>query len=449
MDTIVALSTPDARAAIAMVRLSGDDAVRIADRVFCARSGRPLADHAGYTAALGDLVIGGETLDEAVALVMRAPRSYTGENVVELSCHGNPAVARALVTACIDAGARSAGHGEFTRRAFENGKLDLTQAEAVAELIEAEGDAARRAALRRRNGALGRRADEICEALSLLAASLAVWSDYPEEADAPALTAETMRAALGVQIAALEALAAGHRAGKLVQNGISAAIIGRPNVGKSTLLNRLTGQERAIVTDVAGTTRDVLEAPAEVGGVRLRLLDTAGIREATDTIERIGVERARQALEQADLVLLVLDGSRPLCAEDRALLEAASGRPAVVVLNKADLPQAPVGALGLPTVSVCAKSGEGLEALEREITAALGLTATQDADLIAGERQFDCVLRALEALREADAALAGGITLDAAGILLDEALDALGELTGHSASALTLDQVFAHFCVGK
>ncbi len=449
METIVALSTPDARAAIAVVRLSGDDAIAVADRVFRARNGRPLSSHAGYTAALGDLIVGGEALDEAVALVMRAPKSYTGEDVVELSCHGNPEVARALVTACISVGARSAGHGEFTRRAFENGKLDLTQAEAVAELIEAEGDAARRAALRRRNGALGQKVDEICEALSLTAASLAVWSDYPEETDAPALTNETMREAISEQKAALEALAAGHRAGRLVQNGISCAIIGRPNVGKSTLLNRLTGQERAIVTAVAGTTRDVLEAPAEVGGVRLRLLDTAGIRESGDLIEQIGVERARKALLEADLVLLVLDGSRPLTEEDRALLSAAAGRPTIVVVNKADLPQAENELPEKPIVSICAKTGEGFDRLEEEITAALGLTATQDADLIAGERQYDCVLRALEALKEAEDALAAGVTLDAAGILLDEALEALGELTGRTASALTLEQVFAHFCVGK
>jgi len=448
MHTIVAMSTPDARAAIAVVRLSGDDAIAVADTVFRARSGRRLASLRGYRAALGDLVVGGEALDEGVALVMRAPRSYTGEDVVELSCHGNPAVAHALVRACIEAGAVSAGHGEFTRRAFENGKFDLTQAEAVAELIAAEGDAARRAALRRRSGALGQRVDAVCEALSLVAANLAVWSDYPEETDAPALTAETMAADLGAQRCILEALAAGHRAGKLVQNGITAAIVGRPNVGKSTLLNRLTGQERAIVTDVAGTTRDVLEAAAEVRGIRLRLLDTAGIREASDQIEKIGVERARKALEEADLVLLVLDVSEPLTGEDRALLAAVEDRPHVIIANKADLAAAPAG-LPAGSLLISAKRGDGLEALEDAVCAALGLTATQDAELIADERQYGCVLRAIAALREAEQALAGGITLDAAGILLDEALDALGELTGRTASALTLEQVFEKFCVGK
>ncbi len=449
METIVALSTPEARSAIAVVRLSGDGAIAVADRVFRARNGKPLSSHAGYTAALGDVISQGEILDEAVALVMREPKSYTGEDVVEISCHGNPDVAAALVTACISAGARSAGHGEFTRRAFENGKLDLTQAEAVAELIEAEGDAARRAALRRRNGALGKRADEICEALALTAAQLAVWSDYPEEEDAPAITAETMREEIAQQIKALEALAAGHRTGRMVQNGISVAIIGRPNVGKSTLLNRLTGQERAIVTDVAGTTRDVLEAPAEVGGVRLRLLDTAGIRESEDIVERMGVERARKALTEADLVLLVLDGSSPLSEEDRMLLAAAADRPTVAVVNKSDLPRERQEIPDLPRVSVSARTGEGFEELEKEIVRILGLSATQDADLIAGERQYDCVLRAIAALRETDEALAAGVTLDAAGILLDEALSALGELTGRTASALTLEQVFSRFCVGK
>lgn len=448
-DTIVAVSTADAKSAIAMVRLSGDDALEIASRVFRSLRGKSLSDMPGYTAAYGTFYDGDEMLDEGVALVMRAPRSYTGESLAELSCHGNPEIAARLLRACVRAGARSAGRGEFTRRAFENGKIDLTQAEAIAELIEAEGDAARRAALRRKNGAVGERVDSVCEALSLLAAKLAVWSDYPEETDAPVLTPGELSDAMREQRTVLEALAAGHRAGQYLQNGIRVAIVGRPNVGKSTLLNRLTGEERAIVTSVAGTTRDVLEAPAQLGGMRLRLLDTAGIRDADDEVEQIGVTRAKKALCEADLVLLVLDAESGLSDADRELLAEVTDRPHVIVANKTDLPHADIAHIGEKIVEISAKTGAGIEALSDAVCRVLGMTQNEDAALIAGERQYGCVLQAISALSEAEDALADGVTLDAAGILLDEAIGALGELTGKTASDLTLEQVFSHFCVGK
>ncbi len=447
--TIVALSTPAARGAIAVVRLSGPDSVAVAERVFRSRSGKTLSALAGYTALYGDFLYGNELLDDGVALVFRAPKSFTGEDMAELSCHGNPAIAERLVAACVAAGAQPAAHGEFTRRAFENGKIDLAEAEAVAELIAAESEGARRAALGRKNGAVSREVFRVREELSLLMASLAVWSDYPEETDAPDLTRGGMLAAVGSAKESLRRLADGHRAGKYLQNGVTVAIVGRPNAGKSTLLNRLLGEERSIVTSKAGTTRDVIEARTSLGSVPLRLLDTAGIRETDDEIERIGVERAREALQSCDAAVAVFDRSRPFSEEDAALLREAEGRPFVAALNKIDLPDAGFPQLSCECVEICAKDGAGLDRLGDAILHALGASLTQGGALIASERQYGCILRAIAALEETEEALASGITLDAAGVLVDEALGALGELTGQSASELTLEQVFSRFCVGK
>lgn len=447
--TIVALSTPAAHSAIAVVRLSGEDAVAVASAVFCARSGRPLAALAGYHAAYGAFYADGEQLDDGVALVFRAPKSYTGEDMVELSCHGNPLLARRIVAACVAAGAAPAGAGEFTRRAFENGKLDLSAAEAVAELIEAESDRAARAAAARRGGAVGRQIERVEQDLCYAAAQLAVWSDFPEEEDAPVLTAKTLEDALERARQSLSELAAGYRAGKLIQNGITVAIAGRPNVGKSTLMNLLTGSERSIVTEIPGTTRDVVEGTAQLEGIALRLLDTAGIRDTEDPIERIGVGRAREAVERADLALLVIDRSLPLSPEDEALLSLVRARPHVVALNKTDLPPVVFQQHVENCVEISAATGEGGDALRRAILDALGLAQTQDGCFIASERQFDCVLRAQSALSEALDALRQGVTLDAVGVLLDAAVAPLAELTGRSVTQAVLEQVFSKFCVGK
>ena len=447
--TIAALSTPAAPGAIAVIRLSGDDAVRIASQVFVPHSGKPLTEYKGYTAAYGDFVVGGETIDDGVALVFRAPKSYTGEEMAELSCHGSMRIAARILAACAAAGARPAAAGEFTRRAFENGKLDLAQAEAVAELISAESEGAARAALSRKNGALSKSVDGIAERLAYAAAQLAVWSDYPEEEDAPAVTHETLAAEIREARTALTSLLAGHRAGELLQHGVTAAIVGSPNVGKSTLMNLLSGEETSIVTEIAGTTRDVVEARTSVGAVALRLLDTAGIRETDDAVERIGVDRARAALKQADLVLLVLDRSRSLSQEDRALLDAVQDRPHLVVLNKSDLVSENFQHEICGDVEISAATGEGVDALHRAISERLGLNLTQDGCLIASQRQYDCLLRCDAALAEAQSALGARVTLDAVGVLLDSAVAPLAELTGQSVSDAVLEQVFSHFCVGK
>lgn len=447
--TIVALSTPAAHSAIAVVRLSGADAITIADRIFCPSYVDCLESLSGYHAAYGEVVSDKGLLDEAVALVYRAPKSYTGENMVEISCHGNPRIAARLVAACIAAGAAPAGAGEFTKRAFENGKLDLSQAEAIAELIESESELAANAAQQRRTGELGKKVQELCDELSFAAAQLAVWSDYPEEEDAPVVTHQGLIETFTSVQQQLNQLSSQYNTGRLIQNGIQVAIVGSPNVGKSTLLNQLSGSERSIVTDIAGTTRDIVEAPAELDGITLRLLDTAGIRETGDTIERIGVQRAMAAIESSDLVLFMLDSSRPLTDEDKNLLKQIERRPHVVVFNKNDLKKCRFQHMPKADVEISAMTGNGIDDLKNAIKSTLGITLTQDGCLIASQRQFDCVMRAGKALDEAIYQLKSGITLDVVGILLEEAVSPLAELTGRSASQAVIEQVFSKFCVGK
>ena len=447
--TIVALATPSAHSAIAVVRLSGDAAIEIADSIFRPFYIDSILNLPGYHAAYGNVLQNGKPLDEAVALVFRAPKSYTGENMVELSCHGNPLIAARLVAACIEAGAAPAGAGEFTRRAFENGKLDLSQAEAVAELIESESGLAAAAALDRRSGTLGKQIDDIADGLSFTAAKLAVWSDYPEEEDAPFVTREELIDEFTAAAEKLSALMSGYNTGRLVQNGIRIAVAGSPNVGKSTLTNLLSGSERSIVTDIAGTTRDIVEAAAELDGVSLKLLDTAGIRETDDAVEKIGVERAKAAVEQSDLVLFVVDASRPITDEDIDIYNQIENRPHIVVYNKNDLIQQNFQQQIKADVEISAARAEGIENLKQQIKQKLGLNLTQDSCLIASQRQFDCVSRAKKALDEAVFRLNEGVTLDIAAILLEEAIQPLAELVGKSASQAVIEQVFANFCVGK
>lgn len=447
--TIVALATPCAHSAVAVVRLSGEAAIDIGARVFAPKYAESLTSLAGYHAALGQVVSENEAIDEAVALVFRAPKSYTGENMVELSCHGNPLLADRIITACVKAGARPAAAGEFTRRAFENGKLDLSQAEAIAELISAESTAAAAAALERREGRLGEKIRAIKDDISFTCAKLAVWSDFPEEEDAPAMTHDELIASLQGPQNKLKELCSKYNSGRLIQEGIKIAIIGSPNVGKSTLTNLLSESERSIVTDIAGTTRDVIEAPATIGGVAIRLLDTAGIRETDDAVEKIGVQRARQAVESCDLLILLLDASREDSIEDKQLINIAGKRPKLIVYNKKDVENRSFQHLLPADVNISAKEKTGIEELKKAIMKKLGLTLSQAGGLICSQRQYACALSAKKALDEAVCAVKSGVTLDAVGILLEEAVAPLAELLGESASETILQQVFANFCVGK
>lgn len=444
-DIIVALSTAVAKSAIAVVRISGKGSRKLTDNFFVSVSAKKVAEVPGYTAMFGKFMDNGTEIDEGIVLAFHEPYSYTGEEMAELYCHGNVEIAQKLISLAINYGARPATQGEFTRRAFENGKMDLSEAEAVAELINAEGEGAIRAAFNRKNGAVSKKINKICDELSEINAKLSVWSDYPEETDSPVITKESLKKELLKEKEQLEQLSKSFKTGDLLQRGITVAIAGKPNVGKSTLLNALVGEEKAIVTNIAGTTRDIVEAQTQIGKIPIRLLDTAGIHETENIIEKIGVDKAQNAIKGADLTLLLLDGSIPETKEDLNLMEEVKKGPHIIVSNKSDLP----GKIKTDSLAISAKENRGLDELKEKILSVLGLSSFQDNVVLASERQHYCVLKANDALDEALITLNSGFTFDAVGIMIDSSLDALGELLGKNASDLTLEQVFSKFCVGK
>ncbi len=452
--TIVAIATPAAPAGLGVLRLSGEDAIAIAGRVFRpADPARRVEGLPGYTAAYGHVFDSEGDIDDCVALVFRAPHSYTGEDVVELSCHGGVYLLKRVLAACLQAGARPAGPGEFTRRAFVNGKMDLTGAESVMDLIAAQGKLAARTALAAREGGTYRRLQAVKDSLLAVTAQFGAYIDYPDE-DIPALEPAALGDTIAAACRAVEGLLATFDAGRVVREGIDTAIVGSPNVGKSTLMNCLAGCERSIVTDIAGTTRDVVEETVLLGDVLLRLSDTAGIRDTDDRVETVGVERARRRLEQAALVLAVFDGSRPLSADDRALTEAAAGTTAIAVVNKADCPERIerewLTAHFDRVVTLSAKQQEGVDALTAAVAQVTGVQGLDAAEpLLATERQRLCAVRCLDCLQEARAALDTGLTLDAVSVSLTGAVEAILELTGERATEAVVEQVFARFCVGK
>ena len=453
--TIAAIATPPGEGGIAVVRLSGPASYAVAEQVFRpANPDKRVGDARGYTALFGSFAEGAETFDEGVALFFRAPHSYTGEDVVELSCHGGPAVARRLVESCIAAGAVPAGPGEYTRRAFLNGKLGLTQAEAVMDLVSASGRQGAALANAALGGALARKIDAQKQALTALQAHLAAWVDFPEE-DVPELDPENLRGVLDGVRQELDTLIDGYGAGAVLREGVDCAIVGRPNAGKSTLLNLLSGFDRAIVTPVAGTTRDVVEQSVQLGDLRLNLADTAGLRETDDLIEAEGIRRSWARLEQAGLILAVFDGSAPPTREDLRLARRCAGRPAIALVNKEDLPTqfdaeliAPCFSMVLP---VCCKEEEHTrKLLSAAIARVLGTNRIDPrAASLSGQRQLSAALRARDAAAGAGEAAAGGFGLDAVSVCVDDALAALCELTGENASDAVIEEVFERFCVGK
>lgn len=451
--TICAISTPLGTGGIGIVRLSGKEAVPIAERLFQSKTGRPLRDLAGYSGILGRIFDADGPLDDAIAFVYRAPRSYTGEDVVELSCHGGVWIVQRLLRLCIEQGAQLAGPGEFTKRAFLNGKLDLSEAEGVMDLISAQNDCAMRVALSARDGALSTVLKNIVENLLLHAAHLAAWADFPDE-DLEDVQTDSLAESFARLKSQMDALLSTWDTGRILREGANTVIVGRPNVGKSTLMNLLSGQQRSIVTEIPGTTRDVVEDIVRLGNCVLCLADTAGLRQTDDPVERIGVDRARERLATADLILAVFDCAEPLTEEDYALLDSLQNRPCIAVVNKMDLPSkldlASIQKDIPSVVMVSAKDGSGREALVQAVEQLLGLSGFDpSAPMVASERQRQGLQQAANALDEAVMVLRSGMTLDAAGVLLDEALDALLTLTGRKATEAVVDEVFARFCVGK
>ena len=439
-----------------MVRVSGPEAFAIAARVFTPRNpARRLEQAKGYTAMLGRTFLKGKPLDETVALCFRAPRSYTGEDVVELSVHGGTVMANALLEALYDAGALPAGPGEFTRRALENGRLSLTQAEAVMEVISANGRQGAALAQAALDGALAKRIGTIQTALQSLNAHLTAWVDYPEE-DVPELTPAHLTETLTAQQAQLDDLIAGYGAGAVLRHGVDCVLLGRPNVGKSTLLNLLAGFDRAIVTPVAGTTRDIVEQAVQLGEIRLNLFDTAGVHEAADEIEAEGIRRSWRKLEEAGLVLAVFDASAPLTAEDMAIAEKCARRPALAILNKNDLTDSTEDAAAQlapyykKVVSLCARDAASLQTLSAAVAELLGTARLdENAAQLCSARQYAAAVRARDAVAQAIASQRDGFGLDAAAVCITDALQALCDLTGENAAESTIDEVFATFCVGK
>lgn len=451
--TIAAISTPQAPGGIGIVRISGPGARAVAGKVFVSLRGRSLDGAGGYTALYGRVRDADGEIDEAVALNFRAPMSFTGEDVVELSCHGGLSILRRLLRAVLRAGALPAGPGEFTRRAFLNGKIGLTEAESVMQLVSAQGEQAAKAALAGHDGALERRIRNIREKLLASAAHLSAWADYPED-DIPQVTPEELLDSLGSVGAELSLLLRGFETGRALREGVDTVIAGRPNAGKSTLMNLLAGCERSIVTSVAGTTRDVVEDTVLLGGVPLRLADTAGLRETGDPVESIGVGRARERIRSARLVLAVFDASQKLEDEDRLLVSEIGGTPCVAVVNKSDLPPKIdykyIKSEFKHIVSISALTGEGFSDLEREVAEVLGTRNLDPADgVLYTERQRDAAERSLQSVNEALSALRDGMTFDAVTVSVEDAVNALLELTGERATVAVVDSVFSKFCVGK
>ena len=452
--TIAAVSTAPAPGGIGIVRISGEEALAVADQVFRGVSGKKLSEMRGYTAQLGGAFTpAGERLDDVVALVYRSPKSYTGEDVVELSCHGGLYVTKRLLQLVLDAGASPAGPGEFTRRAFLNGKMDLAQAEAVMGLISASGEQARKAALAGSSGVLSQRIAAIKGELMEQAAHLAAWADFPEE-DVPEVEESQLLEGIRRGEAALSQLLEGFERGRMYREGLVTVIAGRPNAGKSTLMNLLSGCQRSIVTQYAGTTRDVVEETVMLAGVPLRLADTAGLRDTDDPVESIGVRAARQRLETAQLVLAVFDSSQALEKEDRELMDALEGVPSIAIVNKTDLPSQiaveEIQARFEKTVFLSAATGEGLEDLEQALSEILDTKEFHPQEgVLFTQRQRADAQTALDSLREGEQALLGGLTLDAVTVCVEDALTALSALTGEHVSEEIVDRVFEEFCVGK
>ncbi len=459
-DTIAAVSTPRGKGGIAVIRISGVDALDIADKVFAAANGKKLREVGASRAVYGKIYADEKRdclpIDDGIATVFLTPRSFTAEDTVEISCHGGLLATEAVLSAVLRAGARHAEAGEFTRRAFVNGRMGLAEAEALSNLLEAKNFAQLTLARSGLEGKLEKKCREIYDGLGLILASLYAKIDYPDE-DLAEVGREKMVGTLSAALSKLEKLAATYKSGHAIAEGIKTVICGKPNVGKSSIYNGIVGREAAIVTDVEGTTRDVLEETASLGGVTLRLCDTAGLRASGDKVEMIGIERAREKLDEAELVLAVFDGSSALTTEDEELLSSLAGKKerVIAVVNKSELERKAdvkrIAALLGEVVEVSAHSEDGIFPLAREVEKRFidaDLDVGRDA-VVFGARQHAALQKAADRLSEALGLVEGGFEIDAAAFAVEDAMGALAELDGRQVGEDIVSQIFANFCVGK
>lgn len=453
LSAIAAISTPLGTGGVGIIRISGKNATEIADRIFVSVNGKKLSSSKGYRAYFGRIFDGETAVDEVVCLVFRAPHSYTGEDVVEINCHGGVVLLKKILRLVLQNGAQAAAPGEFTKRAFLNGKLDLSEAESVMTLISAQGEQGANAAFNQLEGSLSRKIEKINSSLLSLAAHIAAWVDYPDD-EIEELGNNELYSTIYNAHLELCALLSNFDSGMAVTNGVEAAIVGKPNVGKSTLMNLLTGYDRSIVTEIEGTTRDIVEETVNLNGCILRISDTAGMRETGDIVEKLGVERSRKKLERAAIVFAVFDLSKPLSDEDKELIDECKDKNVIPIINKTDLePRLDVdyikNKLGSP-LFISAKSGDGYNELCDRVAELMG---TKNFDttsaMLVNERQRICCQKASDALKDALEALNIGLTPDAIGVCIDDAIAALLELTGQKASEAVVDEVFKQFCVGK
>lgn len=451
--TIAAVATGNSVAGIGVIRISGDDAIIIADKVFKAMDGTPLSSLKGYTAKFGNVVSNGEEFDNAVALVFKAPKSYTGENVVELSVHGGVFIVEKTLEAVFSAGAVPAQAGEFTKRAFLNGKIDLAQAEGVAAIISSQGQAAAKAGFNLLQGSLSNKISNVLNNLVECSATMAAWVDYPDE-EIPELDNENLTETLENAQKELSLLLENYENGLVMTQGVDTAIVGKPNAGKSTLMNMLSGKEKSIVTHIEGTTRDIVEGSVRLGSMILHLADTAGIRESDDVVEAIGIKKAEERMKSAALVLAVFDSSLPLTQDDEMIINGCKNKKSIAVINKTDLDQRLdldkiTKAFG-SVVFISAKNGQGITALEEAVKKVLGVeNFDSSAPILANQRQKLCVKQAFDYVSQALDGAKTGVTFDAINVMIDSAVDELLSLTGKKATEEVVNNIFGRFCVGK
>lgn len=452
MSTIAAIGTPHGKGGVAMIRISGEDAFGVAERVFKPSFPERFALKKPNTTYYGSFFDDKGVFDDGLCLLFKAPNSFTGENVAELYCHGGPLVTEKLLSACLVSGASMATAGEYTRRAFINGKISLTQAEAVGGLIDAKSEKFLEVSARQLGGSLSKKLSEAYDELKFIAASVYAYIDYPDE-DMTDITVSDMRERLIKIKSSLDRLADTHSYGKAISEGIFTAIVGKANTGKSSLLNLLCGEERAIVTDIAGTTRDVVSETVRLGDLVLKLYDTAGLRDSAETVEKIGIEKSIETLEKAELVFAVFDLSRPLDNDDKRLIDAiiSSGKAekTVCILNKSDISD---NSFDLPfenKIIFSAKNGDGIDKLISVSEDLFGKGKIEDSgEIIANARQCAAVKCASSALADAIKAL-DGFTQDIAGMDVERALEAIAEADGKQVSEDIVNEIFSHFCVGK